>query len=170
MVIGILQFELLIHDAESLKDKRRVLSSLKDRLRRENQVSVAEVGNADDMKRAVVGVAVVSRDGAHAAEVLDHVTEKVRDLRECELGDCTRELLHGRSAADVARASGQKAEEDEAEDLAEELLHLYEESGGVPPGFENGAIENGTGEKGTGDIGTNKNDGAHPRGQGAGQE
>ena len=136
MVIGILQFELLIHDAESLKDKRRVLSSLKDRLRREQLVSVAEVGEPDDMKRAVVGVAVVARDGARAGEVLDHVTEVVRERHDCELGDTTRELLHGRSSADIARSAGQKADEDEASDLAEEMLHLYDQAGPRPAGTD----------------------------------
>ena len=43
MVVGILQIEVSIDGSTSLKDKRRVVSSLKDRLHREHQVSVAEV-------------------------------------------------------------------------------------------------------------------------------
>ena len=46
MVVGILQFELLVPGATSLKDKRRVVKSVKDRLHREHLVSVAEVGPA----------------------------------------------------------------------------------------------------------------------------
>ena len=43
MKIAVLQFDLSIHDAESLKDKRRIVQSLKDRLHRDHLVSIAEV-------------------------------------------------------------------------------------------------------------------------------
>ena len=54
MIVGILQFELLIHHAESLKDKRRVVHSVKDKLHREHQVSVAEVAHQENMRVAVI--------------------------------------------------------------------------------------------------------------------
>jgi uncharacterized protein YlxP (DUF503 family) len=95
MVIGILQFELLIHDAESLKDKRRVVNSVKDRLHREHMVAVAEVAAQDALGVAVLGLACVAPDGKRAAEVLDHVSAKLRMLTGAELGDCRREILHG---------------------------------------------------------------------------
>jgi len=94
MVIAILQFELLVHGAESIKDKRRVVSSVKDRLHREHQVSVAEVGLLDSMSAARMALALVSNDGKHAGQVLDRITAKLRALHEAELGDCTREILH----------------------------------------------------------------------------
>ena len=55
MVVGVLQVKLTIDWASSLKDKRRVVSSLKDRLHREHQVSVAEVGSLDSHRVAVLG-------------------------------------------------------------------------------------------------------------------
>lgn len=94
MVIGVLQFELLIHDAQSLKDKRRVVASLKDRLHRDLRVSVAEVGLHDRPSAARMGVAIVARDGARAGEVLDKVALALRRLTHAELGDMTREVLH----------------------------------------------------------------------------
>ena len=95
MHIGILQFELLIRGAESIKDKRRVVKSVKDRLHREHMVSVAEVGLLDSMGAARLGLAAVSADAKYLASVLDRVVEKLRNLGDAELGDVSREILHG---------------------------------------------------------------------------
>lgn len=100
MVIGVLQFELLIHDAQSLKDKRRVVASLKDRLHRDLRVSVAEVGLQDRPSAARMGVALVASDGARAGEVLDKVVLALRRLTDSELGDMTREVLHDPRSVD----------------------------------------------------------------------
>ncbi len=104
MVIGILQFELLIHGAESLKDKRRVVHSVKDRLHREHQVSVAEVGALDHPGVARLGLALVGGDGRRVAQVLDAISAKLRSLRDAELGDCSREILDSRAGGDGAGA------------------------------------------------------------------
>ena len=95
MVVGILQFELLIHDPESLKDKRRVLRSVKDRLHREHQVSVAEVACQEMADLAVVGLAVVGTDGKQVGQMLDRILDKLRHLREADLGDSMREIIQG---------------------------------------------------------------------------
>ncbi|MFZ2874882.1 MAG: DUF503 domain-containing protein [Phycisphaerales bacterium] len=102
MVIGVLQFELLIHDAQSLKDKRRVVASLKDRLHRDLRVSVAEVGLQDRPSAARMAVALVAGDGARAGEVLDKVVLALRRLTDAELGDMTREVLHDPRSVDPA--------------------------------------------------------------------
>lgn len=96
MVIGILQFDLIIHAAESLKDKRRVVRSVKDKLHRDFQCAVAEVGALDSLAVARMGLAIVSNDGRHAGQVLDHITERLRELPDAHLGDCRRELITGR--------------------------------------------------------------------------
>lgn len=105
MVIGILQFELRIPGAESLKDKRRVVRSLKDRLHREHQVSVAEVGLLDHAGAARMALALVGSDGRHVGQVLDRITARLRALRDAELGDCEREVLRdprGETAEETA--------------------------------------------------------------------
>src|SRR5436189_6470333 len=99
MIIGILQFELLVHDASSLKDKRRVVQSVKDRLHREHQAAVAEVARLESLSVAVLGLAVVGREGSRVGEVLDTITNKLRELRDAELGDVSREILQGRAPA-----------------------------------------------------------------------
>lgn len=64
MIVGLLSIEILIPEAQSLKDKRMVLRAVKDRLRQHN-VSVAEVAHQDLWQRA--GLAVVTVSGAQEA-------------------------------------------------------------------------------------------------------
>lgn len=95
MHVAILQFELLIRGAESIKDKRRVVKSVKDRLHREHMVSVAEVGLRDNINVARLGLAAVSADARYLASVVDRIIDKLRSLHDAELGDLSREMLHG---------------------------------------------------------------------------
>lgn len=95
MVIGILQFDVLLRGAESLKDKRRVVSSLKDRLHREHLVSIAEVGMQDVHGVARLGLALVGTDGRHVGQTLDRITSKLRGMTDAELGEVTREVIEG---------------------------------------------------------------------------
>src|SRR2546429_5504110 len=62
MPVGLLTLELHIPDAQSLKDKRQVLRSLKDRLRRDFNVAVAELEHHDVWQRSVVGVVTISNE------------------------------------------------------------------------------------------------------------
>lgn len=122
MVIAVLQFELLMPQSQSLKDKRRVVKSVKDRLHREHLVSVAEVAALDVLTVAVMGLSLVSRDARHAARVLDRIESKLRRLRDAELGDTTREMITGQSGQ---RTSGLGAIEEPGEPVwTEEELEL----------------------------------------------
>jgi uncharacterized protein len=95
MIIGILQVELTIDGAHSLKDKRRVVASLKDRLHREHQVSVAEVDTQDIHRTATLGMAVVSTAVPHCQSVLDGILNKLRTGRGYVLTDHRTEILAG---------------------------------------------------------------------------
>ena len=96
MIVGILQFEIAVHGSGSLKDKRRVVKSLKDRLHREHQVSVAEVGKQDQHVHAVLGLALVSTDVPHIQSVLDRLIDKLQHHRDFELVDHRKEILTGK--------------------------------------------------------------------------
>ena len=73
MPVGLLTLELHIPDARSLKDKRQVLRSLKDRLRGQFNVAVAELDHQDTWQRSVVGVVTLSNEESHVTESLQHV-------------------------------------------------------------------------------------------------
>ncbi len=135
MVIGILQFELLIHESASLKDKRRVVQSVKDRLHREHQAAVAEVDRLESQSVAVLGLAVVGREGSRVGEILDSITTKLRELRDAELGDVSRELLQGSApAAPATDAADPWARPDP--DLQSELLDYFDRDRARPPQAE----------------------------------
>jgi uncharacterized protein len=147
MIIGILQFELLLRGATSLKDKRSVVSSLKDRLHREHQAAVAEVALHDRIGVARLGLAVVGSDGKHIGQTLDRITLKLRALHDAQLGDTRREVLHDpqMSAEDETEASGHAELPPipplEAESLATDMLasldlsspELADLTGHLPP-------------------------------------
>lgn len=65
MVFGLLRVEFRLHGNESLKDKRRVANSLKQKVRNKFNVSIAEAGSEDDMGRLALAVVSVSNDGRH---------------------------------------------------------------------------------------------------------
>jgi len=92
MFVGTLQFEILVRSSSSLKDKRRVVRSVKDTLHRHYQVSVAEVGSNEHLQRALMGLAVVAPSAPRCGEVIDHALERLRSLREGELGDHRRHI------------------------------------------------------------------------------
>jgi uncharacterized protein len=77
MVIGVCRVELHLSDRHSLKEKRQVVKSLKDRIRREFNVSIAEVGDQDLWQRAVVAAACVGTDRAYVNGVLDQLLRMV---------------------------------------------------------------------------------------------
>jgi len=93
VLLGILHFDLLVHDATSLKDKRRVIASVKDRLHREHMAAVAEVGHQEMLNVARMGLAVVGSDGKHLGAMLDRITSKLRTLRDAELGETCRRVV-----------------------------------------------------------------------------
>ncbi len=96
MVVGILQVELSISWSASLKDKRRVVASLKDRLAREYRVSIAEIDQQEDVRTAVLGLAVVSNQVTHAQSVLSKALNRITGFPDCEMVDHTTEILSGR--------------------------------------------------------------------------
>ena len=93
MIVGVCTVELFIPDGQSLKSKRQVLSSLKDRLRDKFNVSVAEVGEQDLWQKAVLGVACVANEKAYVNQVLDQVMNHIRSVPLVEVVQSRIELL-----------------------------------------------------------------------------
>ncbi len=85
MVVGVLQVEVHVPTAQSLKDKRSALKSLKDQLRGRFNVAVAEVESNETWQRASVGVSAVGDDRAYVEGLLKQVTEWLRQTRFVEL-------------------------------------------------------------------------------------
>jgi len=93
MVVGLLQMRLVLREARTLKDKRRVVKSLRDRIRHEFNVSASEVDALDLKQTAVLGVAVVTNSRTFADQVLAKVVDLVRRTGGAELGQYETEIL-----------------------------------------------------------------------------
>ena len=85
MVVGVCTIDLHLPGIGSLKGKRQILLSLKERIKNTYNVSIAEVDGNDLWQRAVLGVACVSNDGRHVNQVLDAVLNAVRANPSVEL-------------------------------------------------------------------------------------
>jgi hypothetical protein len=92
MWIGWLEFDVLLGDVRSLKEKRSVIRPVVAELRRKFSVSAAETGAQDLYRRAGIGVAVVAGDRGHAVEVLDAAERLVAAHPEFELLSVQRSL------------------------------------------------------------------------------
>lgn len=93
MHVGVMRLVLEIPGARSLKDKRQVIRSFKERVKSRIGVSIAEVGHHDKLQRATFGVAVVSGDAAVCEELLGRVTSMAGSLPDAILVDRAVEMI-----------------------------------------------------------------------------
>ncbi len=93
MVVGVLRVRLAIFEALSLKDKRRVTKSLKDRLAAKHNVSIAEVDDLDHRQAATLGIAMVSNDSRFVQSALSRIADEIRAYPHASLIDYDIELL-----------------------------------------------------------------------------
>ena len=90
MVVGVIAWELEIFGAQSLKEKRSVVKSLKDRLHDRFNVSVAETGQQDVWQRAELTACVVAGERRHADSVLQSLDRFVADEPRARIIDSYR--------------------------------------------------------------------------------
>jgi uncharacterized protein YlxP (DUF503 family) len=93
MFVGVLRLQLQIVGARSLKDKRHVVRSLKERAQARLRVSAAEIGDLDNPRHATLGFAVVSNSAAVCDEVLANVASMANTLPDAVLADRATEII-----------------------------------------------------------------------------
>lgn len=93
MVVGVLRIRLSVFEARSLKDKRRVIKGLKDRLGARHNVSIAEVDDLDHCQAATFGLAMVANDSRFVESALSQIVDEVRAYRHASLVEYEIELL-----------------------------------------------------------------------------
>ena len=92
MGIRVLVFSLGLHDARSLKEKRMVLKSLKDRLRSRFNVSVCETGDQELWNRCELTVAFVTSAGKEAERTAAHVDRFIEDSGRAQILNVRSEI------------------------------------------------------------------------------
>lgn len=85
--------DLAVFEAQTLKDKRRIIQSLKQKLTNHFNISIAEVDYNDRAQRCLLGLALVSTDSRFAHSLLDKIVESVRKVPEVTLLHFEREML-----------------------------------------------------------------------------
>jgi uncharacterized protein len=93
MPIGLLILDLQITDARSLKDKRQILRSLKDRLRRKFNIAIAELDFHDVWQSSTIGIVTLSNAEQHVEESLQHVLAEAQRILGPVLVDHSVEFL-----------------------------------------------------------------------------
>lgn len=95
MTVGISSFELHIPASRSLKDKRRIVKSLVDRIHQRFRVSIAETGFHDLHQRAEISMAVVTNGEAEMDKLMEEVHTLVESLPEAFLSRWDPQILEG---------------------------------------------------------------------------
>lgn len=93
MIIGICTIVLFIPDKNSLKGKRQVIKSIKDRVRSKYNVSIAEVADHDLWQKAVLGIALVGNEKKFVNQVMDKVLDLIRSTPLVEVIDYKIEMV-----------------------------------------------------------------------------
>jgi uncharacterized protein YlxP (DUF503 family) len=93
MFVGVARIVVQIPGARSLKDRRAVVRSFKDRVRSRLRISVAEIGDAERWQIATFGVAVVSPDRARCEELVRSAVSLARSLSDAVVADVRTETL-----------------------------------------------------------------------------
>jgi len=83
----ILKVRLSLPSVGSLKEKRRIVKSLIDRLKNKFNVSLAEVGDNDVLRSAVIGAAVVTNDNSFGHQVMSKLVDKINSNPEVVMVD-----------------------------------------------------------------------------------
>jgi uncharacterized protein YlxP (DUF503 family) len=94
LVLAYAVFDLHLPGCRGLKEKRMIVRSLKARIRREFEVSAAEVGSQDLLQRAELGVAAVGPDQQPLDALLQNVLSFVEQNLEGELLNYRNEFIH----------------------------------------------------------------------------
>jgi len=93
MIVGLCTVELHFPEAQSLKNKRKILVSLKTRLQNRFNISVAEIDESHLWQKAIVGIATIANETARVNQTLDHVLNDIRANPSLELVRSQIELL-----------------------------------------------------------------------------
>lgn len=93
MRVGVGRYVIHIPGARTLKDRRQVVKSFKDRVRARQPVSIAEIGDANRLQLATFGIAVVSNSADICHDVLNAVTHMASELPEAVLAEVSTEVI-----------------------------------------------------------------------------
>jgi uncharacterized protein YlxP (DUF503 family) len=93
MVVGVLRVRLGVFEALSLKDKRRIVQSLKDRLGGRHNISIAEIADLDQRQAATLGLAMIANNARFVESALSKIVDEIRAFGRASLLDYEIEMF-----------------------------------------------------------------------------
>jgi uncharacterized protein YlxP (DUF503 family) len=93
MYVGVARLVIQIPGARSLKDRRQVVKSFKERARARLPLSISEVGDVERYQVATVGAVTVARDSGYVKSVLQELIDLASGLPDGVLADTKTEVL-----------------------------------------------------------------------------
>ncbi|MFN4227477.1 MAG: DUF503 domain-containing protein [Candidatus Ratteibacteria bacterium] len=94
MFVGTLKFEIIIPGSTSLKDKRRVVQSLQNKIKAKFNVSIAEVDYQDKWQRTVIGLCFVNSEKKEIEDICEKIKKIIFDNGELFVINETREIIY----------------------------------------------------------------------------
>ena len=94
MVIGCCSIRFYLHGNNSLKGKRRVVRAIKDRLKNDFNVSIAEVGDQDVWQSLHIGISAVGSNRPYMDGLMSKVVDAIDRMNLAEIVDCKTETLN----------------------------------------------------------------------------
>ncbi|MBI4388598.1 MAG: DUF503 domain-containing protein [Nitrospinae bacterium] len=88
MKVGCCSIKFFLHGNRSLKEKRRIAKSIKDRLKNTFNVSVAEIGDLDAWQSLHLGIVAVGSDGPYLEGLMNQVVDFIDNMNLAEMTDC----------------------------------------------------------------------------------
>ena len=92
MYVGCCSIKFFLHGNHSLKGKRRVIRTLKDRLKNRFNVSVAEIGNQDVWQSLHIGIVAVNSDPKYLEGQINRVVDAIEKMYLAEITDCQTQI------------------------------------------------------------------------------
>lgn len=94
MIVGVCRVSLSVPASQSLKDKRRVLKRIKDRVRNVFNCAIAEVGDQDDWQSAELGFVVVSNEHGYTQGLVQKILQFIEDLAVAKITDDEQDYIN----------------------------------------------------------------------------
>jgi len=93
MQIGCVRVEFYLHGVFSLKEKRNIANSIKQKLKNKFNISIAEIESQDSLNRLVFGIAIVSNNGKIIQKVADNMLNFLEKITSEEIVDTSLEIF-----------------------------------------------------------------------------
>ena len=88
MQVGCCSLKFFLHGNRSLKDKRRIVKTIKDRLKNKFNISIAEIGDQDVWQNLHMGIVAVGPDPKYVNGLMNRVVETIDQMHLAEMTDC----------------------------------------------------------------------------------